>query len=231
MSPEKLIDILLHNGDESVDAFHLVDAFSRGFPIENLGKLLSSNSDRAIAMGAYVANELGRLSAPCVLKLTALFDHHCAQIRSDVIHALRACASVEDREALGRIILALDDHDPFVHHAAIFFILMNPKSRRLYVATHTAAELAPGTIFEEIAEMLPRNCWAGSKMLKQLVAHESPVVRRYAVGLACMPQMIVDAKRLDIANDCNDEQGLRMLEHIRQYPKPVGTRIARLDQA
>lgn len=227
MSPENMINAVLNDEDVSVDGFELYAAFRKGFPIENLSKLLKSESDRATSMGAFVANELGKLAAPCLQELTTLLAHKSPQIRSDAVHALRGCVTFKNIDTMGRILLLLDDPDPFVHRSVMFFILMR-RGLGLHAATTKAAELAPGTGFEKVAKILPKSGRVGKLTLRRLVADEIPVVRRFAVGLACMPRLVVDAERLDIAENCRDAEGARMVNNIRERPMPMGTIVARV---
>ncbi len=227
MSPENMINALLSNEDVSVNGRDLYTAFRNGFPIKNLARLLSSKSERAIRMGAYVADELDHQAAPCLKELDALLGYHDPQVRSDVAHALRSCVTLADVDTMARILLLLNDPDAFVRRAAMFFILMK-QGFGLQVATIKAAEFAPGIGFEEIAQVLPRSGRVGRKTLRKLIASNLPVVRRFAVGLACMPRLVVDAQSLSIAEDCRDAEGWFMVESIRKYPKPMGTVVANL---
>lgn len=224
MSPENMIEAILSG--EDVDAFELIGAFYKGYPVKNLSRLLCSSYRPAVAAGAYIANEIGGMLQPCIDELTALLDSESAQVRSDVIHSLGACANVKHEEALGRLILALDDPVPFVHRAAILSIARNRDNTRLAYGARSAAKLAPETVFEEIADVFRFSERVDTETLKQLIEHLDPIVRRFAVGLACRAEIILDAERLEIADDCNDETGHFILHSMRKHPRPYGARIA-----
>ncbi len=223
MSPENMIDAIL--AGEDVDAFELIGAFYRGYPVKNLSRLLCSSNKKAVAAGAYIANEIGNMLQPCIDELTALLDNESAQIRSDVIHGLGACANVKHRKALGKLILALDDPEPFVHRAAILSIARDRYDTRLAYGARAAAELAPGTVFEEIADVFRCSERVDTETLRRLIAHQDPVARRFAVGVACRAEIVLDAERLEIAENCNDEKGHAVLDEMRERPKPIGARI------
>ena len=213
---------------EDVDAFELIGAFYRGYPVKNLSRLLCSNFRPAVAAGAYIANEIGSMLQPCVDELTALLDDESAQIRSDVIHALGRCANVKHEEALGRLLLTLNDPDPFVHRAAILSIARSRDDTRLAYGARAAAKLAPGTVFEEIAQVFRSSEKIDTETLVWLIEHHDPIARRFAVGVACRAEIILDAERLAIAEYCNDETGRFVLTSMRKHPTPLGARIARI---
>ncbi|WP_282611188.1 HEAT repeat domain-containing protein [Pelagibius sp. Alg239-R121] len=224
MSPENMIEAIL--AGEDVDAFELIGAFYRGYPVKNLSKLLCSNYKPAVAAGAYIANQIGNMLQPCIDELTVLLNDESVQIRSDVIFGLGACANVRHEEALGRLLLALGDPDPFVHRAAILSIARNRDDTRLAYGARAAAKLAPGTVFEEIAEVFRSSERVDTETLKQLIRHQNPIARRFAVGVACRAEIILDAERLAIVENCNDEKGRLVLNEMRRRPKPIGARIA-----
>ncbi len=224
MSPENMIEAIL--AGEDVDAFKLIGAFRRGYPVKNLSRLLCSSNKRAVAAGAYIANQIGYMLRPCITELTALLDSESAQIRSDVIHGLGACATVKHTETLGKLILALDDPDPFVHRAAILSIARSRDDTRLAYGVRAAAELAPGTVFEDLAQVFRSSERVDTETLVWLIEHQNPIARRFAVGVACRAEIILDAERLAIAEHCDDEKGQSVLDEMRRRPKPMGARIA-----
>lgn len=228
MSPEKMIERVLAGDGEAGLVWDLYGAFYKGFPIENFKRLLESDDPEVTAVAAFLANELGHLVRPYAAGIAELIDHPDPQARSDAIHGLRPCIGREDIEIVGRIILALDDPDDFVHRAAMFFILMTRSIRWLVLGAKEAAKRAPKRGFTDISNILPSCGEIDKAKLTQFISHANPVVRRFGVGLSARAKFVVDADFLEIARDCRDAEGLRMVEYISDYPKPVGARIAKL---
>ncbi len=227
MTPEKLIEKILA-GDYSSDEFwQLYGHFYKGYPIENIVPLLESENLDAQSAAAHLANELGSVLKGYGKQLGKILKHPSAQVRSDAIHGLRECVDWDDTDTLAEIVFALDDPDPFVHRAAMFFILCH----RGNFAIRAAAAKAPGTIYQELAEMMPS--WRQSvspELITKLIKHSNPIARRFGVGLACRTKPVIDAELLDIAIECDDEEGKRMVEGIRERPKPIMSKIGYIEE-
>jgi hypothetical protein len=236
MSPENMIEQVLAGGDDYELLWNLIGAVRDGFSIEKMRPLLSSDDPRVTAIAAYLAYELGAEMQPLLGELIPLADHPEPQCRSDIVHALIECAGPNDLDALSRIMLASDDPEPFIHRAAIQFVIV-ADGRSLANAVSEAVKRYPGTPFEDIFVLLRNGGkghffpdWGriGKGKLRQFIQHPAPIVRRFGVGLAARPKLVVDAEFLEIARDCHDAEGLIMLDHISRRPKPTGARIAKL---
>jgi len=236
MSPENMIEQVLAGGDDYELLWNLIGAVRDGLSIEKMRPLLSSDDPRVTAIAAYLAYELGAEMQPLLGELIPLADHPEPQCRSDIVHALIECAGPNDLDALSRIMLAFDDPDPFVHRSAMTFVIV-ARSRSLAGAISEAAKRYPGTPFEDIFFVLVEgrhrlgSHWerVTAAKLTELIGHENAIVRRFGVGLAARPKLVVDAGFLEIARDCRDTEGLIMLDHISRRPKPTGARVAKLD--
>jgi hypothetical protein len=236
MTPEQMIEhALVGNGDGTM-WIELCGAFQKGFPIENLRRLLVSEDDRVSSGAAFLANELGKMMRPFIDELVALASHTDAQARSDVLYALSHCAGPADLDALSRIMLAFDDPEPFVHRSAMMFVIM-ADDRSLASAITEAARRFPGSPFERILSILlgrrdrlylPWEQIDAAK-LSEFINCEEAVVRRFGVGLAARPKPVVDVGFLEIARVCGDTEGIGMIDSIMRSPKPTNARLARIE--
>ncbi len=235
MSPDEMLEhALAGNGDGAI--WHdLCGALHKGLPVERIRPLFTSSNPCVIAGVAFIANELGRLMHPFMNELITLADDASAQVRSDVIYALSRCARSSDLNALSRIMLAFDDPDPFVHRAAIMFPV-TANDRALSCAVAESARRFPKSPFERILSLLqggrdrlsPHWEQISTAKLTELINHDEAVVRRFGVGLAARPRLVVDVNFLEIAKGCEDSEGLAMIDHFTRSPKPTNARLARV---
>ncbi len=229
MTPKKMISLLLSDGYEGkCYSKELYGAFLNGFPLENLRRLLLCDNYEAVTTGAYLVYELGWLVHPLVREIEGLLDHEDSQVRFDAIYALGECTTPSDGNALGRVLLLLDDPTPFVQRGVIMFI-RSSDYWQLSIAVRVAAKMRPGTAFATvIATSIRGGRIFDSAKLKVLVSHKDPVVRRFAAGMATRPRLIVDEDFLDIAAACNDEEGIHAIDWARQKALPTYATQARL---
>ncbi|MCI5075540.1 hypothetical protein [Oricola sp.] len=227
-----IAQVLAGGGDYDL-LWSLIGAVRNGFPVENLRPLLVSENPRITATAAYLAYELGSDMRPVLDDLVPLADHPGAQWRSDIIIAMTDCVGPDNLDALSRIMLAFDDPEPFVHRAAMNFVI-GAESLTLVHAVGEAAARFPGSPFETILSMLlgkrtrldTRSLRMTDARLKQFIDHDEPVVRRFGVGLAARPTYVVDIGRLEIARGCRDEEGLRVIDFTMHRPR---AELARLE--
>jgi len=236
MSPENMIERVLAGGGDYDLLWDLIRAIRNGFPVENLRPMLTSDDERVTATAAYLAYEIGSEMRPVLNELIPLAEHPGAQWRSDIIIAMTECVGPDDLDALSRIMLAFDDPDPFLHRAAIRFVIM-AGSRSLANAISEAAKRYPGTPFEDIYSLLRNGAgryfspdWSAidEGKLREFIEHPAPVVRRFGAGLAARPKLVVDVELLEIARNCEDEEALRILDHIMWSPMPTEARLAKI---
>ena len=192
----------------------------REFPIEGFRRLLTAKSDVAIGAAGFFVNEFGYKMHSFVKEITDLLDHKSPQIRFDAILGLRDCTTQADGEALGRVLLLLDDPDPFVHRGVMKFIQYSERWQ-LRAAVLRAAKLRPGTVFEEFRAEAGRFSPITARKVRKFIEHPDAIARRFGVGLAVRPREVVDERFLKIAERCNDEEGLLTLQQARKYISPT----------
>ena len=122
----KLLEIVEESGD--VDAtMALLDEFFRGFPVENLRLLLSSESDVAVKSGAFLASELGEQVQPIWKDAAMLIDYPDPRVRGDVLDCILLCSRPSDAKILARTVNLLSDPHPGIRWKILqFFARLGP---------------------------------------------------------------------------------------------------------
>jgi len=209
-----MIERALSGEGEGVDSQALYSAFYKGLPVEKLRPLLTSPLPKARALGSYLAYELEHAMHPLVPELSALLEDEDAQVRADALMALRSCTGPGDGEALGRCVLLLADESPFVQKIAMRHIEFCDRWQ-INLGVNEAAEIHPGTVFEELPRFVGKRFGTylriSEALLRMMIRHEDPVVKRLAVGLAARPVERIDAAHLRIARMWKDEQARRVI--------------------
>ncbi|MEM7224667.1 MAG: hypothetical protein AAF495_16935 [Pseudomonadota bacterium] len=184
----------------------LHSAFLRGYPIENLRPLLISKSETVLGTAAFLVTELGWVVHPFVAEIVDLLYQPRARVRFDAIQALARCTTPDDGWALGRVLQLLGDPDDFVRGGAMWFIRVSSRWQ-LRAALDNAAPQKPDSVFSEIQSMyLRRGRYCSTDIIRAFIKHPHPIARRFGVGLAARPRLIVDETLLSIAIASEDEE-------------------------
>lgn len=222
MSPQEMLDQLVSSGDDTgVDSQELYGAFRDGLPIESLRPLLISEYPLARAHGAYQIYELDWLCHPLIPEITNLLSDPKPQIRSDAAVALSACATPNDADALGRVLLLLSDPDPFVQRAAIDFV--RRKCRwRLNIAVNAAAGIATDQIYEEfpgrVGKPYTKYIKITDETIKELLANQHPVAQRFGVGLALQDRFFSSGEMRSLVDTMTDPGCRHVIDHWKKTP-------------
>jgi hypothetical protein len=112
------------SGDEWASGLSndLLNEFFRGYPIENLVKLLRSDDERVVQSGAWIASELARDAQPILGHLIPLFDYPNVNVRYDCVETALTAATPADGEVMGCAIARITDSAPPVRKMA--FVLL-----------------------------------------------------------------------------------------------------------
>jgi hypothetical protein len=110
----------------------LLNEFFRGYPIENLVRLLGSDDERVVQSGAWIASELARDARPILKDLATLFDYPNVGVRYYCVETVLTAATDEDGEVVGSAISRITDSERPVRKMA--FELMARADRSLLVA-------------------------------------------------------------------------------------------------
>jgi hypothetical protein len=108
---ELLARVLSGDEWESGISNDLLNEFFRGYPIDNLVRLLRSDDERVVQSGAWIASELARESKPILKHLIPLFDSPNTRVRYYCVETVLTAATDEDGEVVGSAISRIADDE------------------------------------------------------------------------------------------------------------------------
>jgi len=199
---------------DSTLASHLYSALSNSENIEPFRRLLSGGIPDMDRNPSFYINEFGWKMRPFLPEIVGLLDHRSPQVRFDAIRCLQQCGTLEDKGLFGRLLKCLDDPHPFVHRAVLMFIQQAPRCH-LAQSVKEAAQGAGDTAFAEFPRCLSYTSIITERMIRRLISHKDPIARRFGVGLAVRPRLVIDDAFLELADACEDEEGRLMIEFTR----------------
>jgi hypothetical protein len=109
-------------GEEGRAANDLLREVLRGYPAQNLGRLIHSGSNKAVANGAFVVSELGAQAAQIIDEVDFLLGHPLRDARFDALDAALTAASTEHGAILAKAVMLVDDADQAVRWKALRFL-------------------------------------------------------------------------------------------------------------
>ncbi|RWP75463.1 hypothetical protein [Mesorhizobium sp.] len=193
-------------GDSEL-TFALQSEFHKGFPLENLRPLLTSDNLHTQAAAAYLvaeANSKMSYKMNCVVaEIAGLLDSKIVRIRFDAIEALLGCTTPDDGAILGRVMLKLDDEVFGVRSKVAEFIRFAERWQ-LRLAVENAAALCPDSAFPILAKAHGQYLNATTKTVRWLLDHPNPLVRRFGAAVAVRPRSVVDEQFLAMAEASHD---------------------------
>ncbi|WP_137933960.1 HEAT repeat domain-containing protein [Mesorhizobium comanense] len=195
MTGQEMLQRLLSrsgNDDGSLANDFLVE-LGRTVPLEALRQLLTSADPRTQSTGAFLATFQNQNISAMVGDLAALLRHKNPQTRFDAVESILRCSTRDHGRYLAEALFALDDEDHGVRMGAIQFVRF-AKDWQLKLARRHAASLRPHTPFSTIADLTKEWHEDTSGMIRAMLDHAEPMVRRYGLGLASRARlMVVDA--------------------------------------
>jgi hypothetical protein len=125
-SGDELIEMLLAGedfpGEEGKAANDLLLEVLRGYPAQNLGRLIHSDNSKAVDSGAFVVSELGARSAQILDEVDFLLSHPSRNARFDALDAVLTSASDEHGTVIAKAIMLVADPDQAVRWKALQFL-------------------------------------------------------------------------------------------------------------
>ena len=208
MTAEEMMAQVLNPDYEELDgrlSNDLLSAFHGGYPIENLKLLINSDLLNARGTAAFIATELGLKAAPLLEDIASLLEMPTARARYDALEALWKCSTFKDGWAIGAVLRCLEDPWPSVRAGAIDAIRLADRKVLLAGFKYLKTEY-PTTIYTEFGSAFLRAERGKIEVLESLIDHEDPIARRFGVGLATRPRLVVDEARLQTAMKSSDEE-------------------------
>jgi hypothetical protein len=210
-------------GDSEL-TFALQSEFHKGFPLENLRPLLTSDNLHTQAAAAYLVAESPRISDKmnCVVaEIADLLDSEVSGIRFDAIEALLGCTTPADGTVLGRLMLRLDDEHAGVRWRVVQFICL-AECWQLRLAVENAAALRPDSAFKTLIDAYGHYSMPSSKDLPRLLKHPDAVLRRFAAAVAIRPREVIVDRFVAMVEQSDDAEIRKIASDCRQgYLRPT----------
>ncbi|MES0191522.1 HEAT repeat domain-containing protein [Mesorhizobium sp. LSJC264A00] len=192
MTGQEMLERLLSSphDDDGALANDLLGELGKTVPLESLRLLLTSANAETRAAGAFIATFQNQNISSMVGELAALLGDSNPRTRFDAVESILRCSTRNDGQHLAQALFALDDYHDGVRMGAVKFVRF-AKDWQLKLARQHAALLRPQTPFSAIADISGQ--WRGdaSGMIRAMLDHSEPVVRRYGLGLASRARLVV----------------------------------------
>lgn len=122
----------------------ILEQFWRSESETQLRSLLSSNDERLVRAGTWLASELGARSMPLVRELAQLLTHASKQVRFFAIDALLSSAGADNGDAIASVIRRMDDSESAVRWKAMDFLCRATRAQ-LHAALEYVSINDPGS--------------------------------------------------------------------------------------
>ncbi|SDJ34611.1 hypothetical protein [Nonomuraea jiangxiensis] len=117
--------IRMHPADDDVvgpAANDLLSELYKGYPVENLGRLLHSDDDLVVRTGTWVLSELGELAAPMMDEVPALLASPIRNVRYFAIEVVLLNADERHGPAIASVMRMSMDYDAAVRWKVLEFL-------------------------------------------------------------------------------------------------------------
>ncbi|RVD55691.1 hypothetical protein EN828_27100 [Mesorhizobium sp. M2D.F.Ca.ET.185.01.1.1] len=192
MTGQQILERLLSpsDDDDGTLANDFLGELGKTVPFESLRLLLTSANPRTRATGAFLATFQNRNISSMVGELAALLADDNPRTRFDAVESILRCSTRAHGDYLAQALFALADGHEGVRMGAIRFVRF-AKDWQLKFARQRAASLRPQTSFSAIADITGQWEDDASGMIRAMLDHAEPVVRRYGLGLASRARLVV----------------------------------------
>ncbi|TSE03902.1 hypothetical protein C1D09_025015 [Mesorhizobium intechi] len=192
MTGQEMLERLLSlsDDDDGTLANDFLGELGKTVPLESLRLLLTSANARTRATGAFLATFQNQNISSMVGELAALLGDDNPCTRFDAIECILRCSTREHGDHLARVLFALADEHEGVRMGAIQFVRF-AKDWQLKLARQHAALLRPQTPFSAISDISEQWRDDAAGMIRSMLHHGEPVVRRYGLGLAGRARLVV----------------------------------------
>lgn len=189
MTPDEMIVKLIDPDfeDDSGLANQLLSQVYRGYPVENLKRLLTTPG--GVGAFGFIVYELGQKARPLLREIAALLDNERVSARWEAIEALRACVTWQDAAEIAALISKIDDENSAVRLQA-----MSAIARLSYDNVRAGLDFMKSANPDGVFARL-RNAFVAIELrreperLARLLADADPVVRRFGAVLAMRPKL------------------------------------------
>jgi hypothetical protein len=196
-------------GEEGKAANDLLLKVLRGYPAQNLGRLIHSDNTEAVKSGAFVVSELGAQAAEVLDEVGFLLSHPVRNARYDALDAALTGASAEHGAILAKAIMLVNDPDYAVRKKAIKF-LANSTRDQLDAAIPFLADHHLGDLVAWLAAL--RNDAAQPDILSRL--HDLDKTTRMFAAAAAARVAASDRRGIEQAAASSDPEIRSFAENV-----------------
>ncbi len=133
-------------GEEGKAANDLLRQVLRGYPAQNLSRLIHSENSKAVESGAFVVSELGAQASQILDEVDFLLSHPSRNARFDALDAALVGASDEHAAVLAKAIMLVADPDQAVRWKALQFLARSSRDQ--------LAAAAPSLADQHVADLV-----------------------------------------------------------------------------
>ena len=105
-------------------ANELLSAFHRGYPVEKLRPLLTSEDERVVRTGTWLASELGEKGRPLLRDIAPLLSHPAKNVRFFAIDCVLCWATPANGRELYSVLSLIEDPEPNVRWKVMDFLTL-----------------------------------------------------------------------------------------------------------
>ena len=225
MTPDEMIERLLDpsfDTDDGVLVNDLLSEFWRGYPIENLRRLLVPGN---MGDAAFLVSELGQKVRPLIREVAQLMEHGSAGIRFDAISALAQFTTWEDGWAVAKIIRALGDNHDSVRWMACKALRYMESSQLLagleYLHSNELNSIFAS--FKNAFLAIERRPKKAGAVLERLLHNNDPIARRFGAAMVVRPRLFIDPAFVALAATIEDAEVAKLIRDATEAPLPPWT--------
>jgi len=182
----------------------LLSEFGRGFAIENLRRLSTPHTEGDLA---FLVSELGKKARPVLDEIVDLLQSASPRVRGDAIGALSQCTTWEDGPEVAKIVEGLGDPHPGVRwtagNALRYMGSQTLEAGLEYLRQESGEAIAS---FRSWFLAIERRPETAEGVLRRLLNHDDPVARRFGAAMCLRPRLVIDPKRVALAEAASDPE-------------------------
>ncbi|MEZ5961607.1 MAG: HEAT repeat domain-containing protein [Hyphomonadaceae bacterium] len=222
MTPDEMIERLLDPSFETDDGAmvnDLLGEFWRGYPVENIRRLLVP---AAIGDAAFLVAELGQKVRPLLSDVADLMEHESPRIRFDAISALSQSTTWEDGWAVAKIVRALGDPHDGVRRMACK-ALRYMESSQVCAGLDYLKSQEPASVFAKFKNAflaIERYPKKSAATLEKLLTSDDPIARRFGAAMAVRPRLFIDPAFVALTEAVEDAEVKKLVLDATAAPLP-----------
>jgi hypothetical protein len=119
---DQFLERILSGGGDSTAAHDLLNECFRGYPVENLRRLLKNSDEAAVKAGVWIASELGNAALPLLGDVAPLLDHPSPHVRFFALDVVLLVASATHGDVIATAIHLIDHTSEAVRWKCMQFL-------------------------------------------------------------------------------------------------------------